>query len=189
VPGRHNLQNALAVVAVAGRIGIEFGQVAAALKEFSGAERRFQRHGEVNGVLVIDDYGHHPTEIAAVLSAARDTLGRRLVVAFQPHRYSRTQQLMDAFGTSLAQADEVVLTDIYAAGEDPIAGVTIEALADAVRRLAGRPVRVVKELDRVVPELMTMLKPGDAVLTLGAGSIGTLPKRLVDALRQQGGAA
>ncbi|MBM3818140.1 MAG: UDP-N-acetylmuramate--L-alanine ligase [Acidimicrobiia bacterium] len=189
VPGRHNLQNALAVVAVAGRIGLEFDQVAAALGEFSGAERRFQRHGEIHGVLVIDDYGHHPTEIAAVLSAARDTLGRRLVVAFQPHRYSRTAQLMDAFGTSLALADEVVLTDIYAAGEDPIAGVTVEALADAVGRRSGRPVRVVKELDRVVPELMTIVKPGDAVLTLGAGSIGTLPKRLVEALQQKGGAA
>jgi UDP-N-acetylmuramate--alanine ligase len=189
VPGRHNLQNALAAVAVAGRLGIEFEQVAAALKEFSGAERRFQRLGEASGVVVVDDYGHHPTEIAAVLSAARDTLGRRLIVVFQPHRYSRTAQLMDAFGTSLAQADEVVLTDIYAAGEDPIAGVTVDALADAVRRLAGRPVRVVKGLDGVVPELLTMLKPGDAVLTLGAGSIGTLPKRLLDALRQKGGTA
>ena len=188
VPGRHNLQNALAAVAVAGRLGIEFEKVAAALKEFSGAERRFQRYDEVNGVLVIDDYGHHPTEIAAVLSAARDTLGRRLIVAFQPHRYSRTAQLMDAFGTSLAQADEIVLTDIYAAGEDPVPGVTIETLADAVRRGSNRPVRVVMDLDRVIPEVLAMVKPGDAVLTLGAGSIGTLPKRLVDALRQKGAA-
>jgi UDP-N-acetylmuramate--alanine ligase len=189
VPGRHNLQNALAAVAVAGRLGIEFERVAAALKEFSGAERRFQRYDEVNGVLVIDDYGHHPTEIAAVLAAARETLGRRLIVAFQPHRYSRTAQLMDAFGPSLAQADEIVLTDIYAAGEEPVPGVTIDTLADAVRRGSGRPVRVVKELDRVIPEVLAMVKHGDAVLTLGAGSIGSLPKRLVDALQQKGTAA
>src|SRR4029434_5249448 len=101
VPGRHNLQNALAAVAVGERVGLEFDRVAGALASFHGAERRFERHGEVNGVLVIDDYGHHPTEIAAVLAAARATLQRRLVIAFQPHRYSRTAQLMDAFGPAL----------------------------------------------------------------------------------------
>ena len=99
-----------------------------ALADFHGAERRFERHGEADGVLVVDDYGHHPTEIAAVLAAARATLGRRLVVAFQPHRYTRTQQLMDAFGPALHDADEIVLTDIYAASEEPIAGVTVDAL-------------------------------------------------------------
>ena len=151
MPGRHNLQNALAAVAVADRLGVEFDVVASALAEFQGAERRFERHGEAGGVLVVDDYGHHPTEIAAVLAAARASLDRRLVVAFQPHRYTRTQHLMDAFGPSLNDADEIVLTDIYAAGEDPIPGVTIEALADAVRRGSGRPVRVVSTLDDVVP--------------------------------------
>ena len=115
IPGRHNLQNALAAVAVADRLGIDFAKVASALADFHGAERRFERHGEADGVLVVDDYGHHPTEIAAVLAAARATLGRRLIVAFQPHRYTRTQQLMDAFGPALREADEIVLTDIYAA--------------------------------------------------------------------------
>ena len=186
VPGRHNLQNALAAVAVAGRIGIDIGLVVKALREFTGAERRFQRYEEVNGVLVVDDYGHHPTEIAAVLAAARDTLGRRLVVAFQPHRYSRTAQLFDAFGPSLAQADEIVLTDIYAAGEDPVPAVTIDALAVAIRRGSGRPVTVARTLDDVVAELLKLSRPGDALLTLGAGSIGTLPSRLVEALRQKG---
>ena len=184
LPGRHNLQNALAAVAAADRIGIEFDTVASALREFHGADRRFQRYPETNGVLVVDDYGHHPTELAAVLAAARASLGRRLIVAFQPHRYSRTQQLMDAFGPSLKDADEILLTDIYAASEDPIAGVTIEVLADAIRRGSGRNVRVVKRLDQVIPELMTIIKPGDAVITLGAGSIGTLPGRLVEALAQ-----
>src|SRR5215204_2768983 len=108
VPGRHNLQNALAAVAVGERVGVGFAQVADALRVFHGAERRFERHGEAAGVLVVDDYGHHPTEIAAVLAAARATLDRRLIVVFQPHRYSRTRLLMQEFGTALQGADEVV---------------------------------------------------------------------------------
>ena len=182
VPGRHNLQNALAAVAVAEQVGIGFDRVATALREFRGAERRFQRYDEVNGILVIDDYGHHPTEIAAVMSAARATLDRRLVVVFQPHRYSRTQQLMHAFGPALREADEILLTDIYAAGEDPIAGVTIEALAESVRQGSGRAVHLVKRLDEVLPALLKVVSAGDAVITLGAGSIGSLPRQLVDAL-------
>jgi UDP-N-acetylmuramate-alanine ligase len=138
------------------------------------------------GVLVIDDYGHHPTEIAAVLEAARTALGRRLIVAFQPHRYTRTQQLMAEFGPALREADDIVLTDIYAASEEPLPGVTAEALADAIRAGAGKPVRLVKQLDDVVSVLLELANPGDAVITLGAGSIGTLPKRLVEALERRG---
>ena len=188
MPGRHNLQNALAAVAVADRLGVEFSDVAAALANFHGAERRFERHGETGGVLVVDDYGHHPTEIAAVLEAARATLGRRLIVAFQPHRYTRTQQLMGAFGPALREADEIVLTDIYAAGEDAIHGVTLEALADAVRSGSGRPVHVAKGLEDVIPAILNVARPGDAVITLGAGSIGSLAKPLIEALGQRGGA-
>jgi UDP-N-acetylmuramate--alanine ligase len=187
IPGRHNLQNALAAVAVADRLGIDFVKVASALADFHGAERRFERHGEADGVLVVDDYGHHPTEIAAVLAAARATLGRRLIVAFQPHRYTRTQQLMDAFGPALHDADEIVLTDIYAASEEAIAGVTIDALADAVRAGSGRTVHVARQLDDVIPALLKIARRGDAVLTLGAGSIGSLPAQLVDALNRRGG--
>jgi UDP-N-acetylmuramate--alanine ligase len=185
LPGRHNLQNALATVAVAEQVGVEFPAVASALEEFQGAERRFQRYGEPGGVLVIDDYGHHPTEIEAVLAAARTSLDRRLVVAFQPHRYSRTQQLMDEFGAALREADEIVLTDIYAASEERIPGVTVEALADAIRSGSGRPVRLVKDIDQVVPALIDLVKPGDAVITLGAGSIGSVPKLLVEALERR----
>ena len=185
VPGRHNLQNALAAVAVADEVGVGFEQAASALQAFEGAERRFERHGEVNGVLVIDDYAHHPTEIAAMLAAARATVARRLVVAFQPHRYTRTHRLMEAFGPSLRDADEIVLTDIYAAGEDPIPGVTIDTAAEAIRRGSGRPVRVVRRLDDLVSELVQVARAGDAVITLGAGSIGTVPKRLVAALRER----
>ena len=186
LPGRHNLQNAIAAVAVASQIGLPFEGIAAALKTFEAPERRFERHGEAGGVLVVDDYAHHPTEIAAVLAAARSALDRRLIVVFQPHRYTRTRQLMDEFGQALQQADEVVLTDIYAASEDPIDGVTIDALADAIRRAAPeRIVRIARRLDEVVPELLKVARAGDAVITLGAGSIGTLPKKLIDALRHR----
>jgi UDP-N-acetylmuramate--alanine ligase len=182
VPGRHNLLNALAVVAVAEQLGVEFPRVVSALEEFQGAERRFQRYGEHGGVLVIDDYGHHPTEIAAVLAAAKSSLARRVVVAFQPHRYSRTAQLMHAFGPALREADEIVLTDIYAASEEPIEGVTVEALADAIRNGSGKPVRLAKTLDEIVPAVMEVARSGDAVITLGAGSIGSVPERLIEAL-------
>jgi UDP-N-acetylmuramate--alanine ligase len=189
VPGRYNLQNALAAVAVASEVGVGFEQAASALLAFEGAERRFERHGEVNGVLVIDDYAHHPTEIAAMLAAARTTVARRLVVAFQPHRYTRTHRLMEDFGPSLRDADEIVLTDIYAAGEDPIPGVTIDTIAEAIRRGSGRPVQVVRRLDELASELARVARAGDAVITLGAGSIGTVPRQLVEALgaRKEGG--
>ena len=186
VPGRHNLQNALAAVTVALQIGVPFDQASAALAAFEGAERRFERHGEAGGVLVVDDYAHHPTEIAAMLAGARASLGRRLIVAFQPHRYTRTQNLIEAFGPALKDADEIVLTDIYAAGEDAIPGVTLEALADSIRRGSGRPVAVIRPLDELVTELVAMAKPGDAIITLGAGSIGTVPKRLIEALGHRG---
>jgi len=187
VPGRHNLQNALAAVAVGERVGLEFPRIADALASFHGAERRFERHGEAAGVMVVDDYGHHPTEIRAVMAAARATLGRRIVVAFQPHRYSRTAHLLDDFGPALADADQIVLTDIYAAGEEPLPGVTIERLAESIRSGSGRPVLVVKTLADVVPAIVGLVRPGDVVITLGAGSIGTLPRRLVEALAQRGG--
>ena len=183
VPGRHNLLNALAAIAVAGELGLTFERAAAGLKEFRGAERRFEVRGEPNGILVVDDYGHHPTEIAAVLAAAK-TLRRRIVVAFQPHRFTRTAALLDAFGPALAGADHIVLTDIYAAGEDPIPGATLDALAAAVRRGAPATVDVVPRLDDVVSAVVRAARPGDVVITLGAGSIGSLPERLIAALER-----
>jgi UDP-N-acetylmuramate--alanine ligase len=136
VPGRHNLQNALAAIAVGLEIGQPFDRTSPALAEFRGAERRYQVHGVERGVTVVDDYGHHPTEIAAVLRAARDGRPARVIAVFQPHRYSRTRDLLDDFGPALALADVVVLTDIYPAGEAPIPGVTIDRLAEAVRTRA-----------------------------------------------------
>ncbi len=185
VPGRHNLLNALATVAVGMELGLSFDRIASGLKEFRGAERRFDVRGEPNGILVVDDYGHHPTEIAAVLAAAR-TLNRRLIVAFQPHRFTRTAALMDAFGPALAPADHIVLTGIYAAGEEPIAGVTLDALADAIRRSTTTPLDVAPTLDDLVAALARIARPGDVVITLGAGSIGSVPEALIAAL---GGAA
>jgi UDP-N-acetylmuramate--alanine ligase len=181
VPGRHNLANALAAVAVATELGLSFEQAAAGLRDFRGAERRFEVRGEPNGILVVDDYGHHPTEIAAVLEAAR-SIGRPIVVAFQPHRFTRTAALINAFGPALAGAHHIVLTDIYSAGEERIPGITVDALADAIRRSVTAPVEVVVPLDQVVPAIARIARPGDLVITLGAGSIGTLPDQLVAAL-------
>jgi UDP-N-acetylmuramate--alanine ligase len=182
VPGRHNLQNALAVVAVGAELGLSFERIAEGLREFRGAERRFEVRGEVSGILVVDDYGHHPTEIAAVLAAAR-TLGRpRIVVAFQPHRFTRTAQQLRAFGPALAPVDHLVLADIYPAGEDPIPGVTVETLADEIRRDVRGPVEVAPALDDVVAAVIRAARPGDVVITLGAGSIGALPEKLLAAL-------
>jgi UDP-N-acetylmuramate--alanine ligase len=187
VPGRHNALNALGAIAVGLELGVSYTRIAAALEEFHGAERRFQLRGEAAGVMVVDDYGHHPTEIAAVIAAARAGIGRRVVVVFQPHRYTRTSQLMNAFGPALSGADEVVLTDIYAAGEPPIAGVTIEALADAIRRDVRCPVRLVKALDDVPAAVAERVAPGDLVVTLGAGSVGTLPDRILEAIGSREG--
>jgi UDP-N-acetylmuramate--alanine ligase len=187
IPGRHNLQNALAAVAVGLELGIEPAVVADALASFRGADRRFQRLGEADGVLVVDDYGHHPTEIQAVLDAAKASLGRRLVVAFQPHRYSRTARLMDRFGPALAQADELVLADIYAASEDPMPGVTIDMLAEAIRPSRSGGLHVAPSIDDVVRVVVELARRGDAVITLGAGSIGTAGPRVLDALRRRAG--
>jgi UDP-N-acetylmuramate--alanine ligase len=181
VPGRHNLLNALGAVAVGLEVGIPFARIAAALQEFRGAERRFQLRGERRRVMVVDDYGHHPTEIAAVIAAARAGIDRRIVVVFQPHRYTRTRDLLDSFGDALAGADEVVLTDIYPAGEAPIPGVTVEALQAAVAR-SGRSVHLVNSLDDVPAAVAALARPNDLVITLGAGSIGTLPDRILEAL-------
>ncbi len=188
VPGRHNLQNALAAIAVGLELGLPFDRIGSALHDFRGVERRFDVRGEPHGILVVDDYSHHPAEIAAALAAAR-CLHRRVVVAFQPHRYTRTAALLEAFGPALAGADHVVLTDIYAAGEEPIAGVTLDVLATAIRRSLAVPVDVARALDDVVPLILRVARPGDVVMTLGAGSIGSIPDRLIAALAGEPGEA
>jgi UDP-N-acetylmuramate--alanine ligase len=183
VPGRHNLLNALGAVAVGLETAVPFPRIAAAMEEFRGAERRFQMRGEVRGVMVVDDYGHHPTEIAAVIAAARAGIDRRIVVVFQPHRYSRTSQLLPEFGRALGAADAVVLPDIYAAGEPPIPGVTVEAVADSVRAASGSPVQVVKRIEALPSAVAALARAGDLVITLGAGSIGSVADRILEELR------
>ena len=181
VPGRHNLQNALAAVAVGLELGVPFDRIRQALAEFHGADRRYQVLGMAGGVTVVDDYGHHPTEVAAVLRAARDGHPTRLVAVFQPHRYSRTRDLLEDFGPALALADVVVLTDIYAAGEAPIPGATLEHLASQVRRDV-RELHVAPSLEDAIACAAQLAQSGDLMVTLGAGSIGSAGARILDAI-------
>jgi UDP-N-acetylmuramate--alanine ligase len=182
VPGLHNLQNALAAVAVGLELSVPFERISNALAEFQGAERRYQVRGTAHGVTVVDDYGHHPTEIAAVLAAARAGKPRRLIAVFQPHRYTRTRDLLDEFGRALAGADVVVLTDIYSAGEPPIPGVTLDALAAVVSAASAGQVHVVRTLEEIPVAVAALVHDGDLVVTLGAGSIGTTADRILGAI-------
>jgi UDP-N-acetylmuramate--alanine ligase len=182
VPGLHNLLNGLAAVAVGLELGAAFDRIAAALAEFHGADRRYQIKGVVGGVTVIDDYGHHPTEIEAVLRAVRSGHPNRVLAVFQPHRYTRTRDLLADFGRVLAGADVTLLTDIYAAGEPPIPGVTSAAMADAIRAHGGGRVELTS-LEDVPGRVAAMATDGDVVLTLGAGSIGAVGDRVVTELR------
>jgi UDP-N-acetylmuramate--alanine ligase len=184
IPGRHNVLNALATLAVADALGVAFAQAAAALASFGGVERRFETKGEHAGVRVVDDYGHHPTEVRATLAAARAIHAGRIVVVFQPHRYTRTRDLFDDFAAAFHDADLLVLTEVYAAGEPKLAGVDGASLAAAVRERGHRNVRFQPELDAIPAELAPLLQPGDLVLTLGAGSVTKLGPRLLAALRE-----
>ncbi|HUF23587.1 MAG TPA: UDP-N-acetylmuramate--L-alanine ligase [Vicinamibacterales bacterium] len=185
VPGYHNLMNALAAVTVGLELGVPFAQIASALADFKGAERRFQVLGEAGGVTVIDDYGHHPTEITAVIDAARASNPQRIVVAFQPHRFSRTRDLLAEFGPALGRADQIVLTEIYAAGEAPIEGVSGAALLAEVERHAPGRVALEPTLAGLESRLAKIAQAGDLVITLGAGSICESGPRLLEALRRR----
>jgi UDP-N-acetylmuramate--alanine ligase len=188
VPGRHNQLNALGAVAIGIELQVPFARIAAALGEFTGAERRFQVRGEQQGVMVVDDYGHHPTEIAAVIAAARVS-GRRLLVVFQPHRYTRTRDLLPEFAAALSAADEVVLTEIYAAGEAPIEHVTVDGLAALIRAGSTCPLHVVRQLADIPARVVQLARRGDLVITLGAGTIGGVGDRILAALGERGGDA
>lgn len=183
VPGAHNLLNALAAAAACLSLGMSIEGVATGLESFAGVERRYQQRGEKNNITVIDDYAHHPTEIAAALSAARLGAWRRVVAVFQPHLFSRTRALQAEFGAAFMDADVVVITDVYAAREDPVPGVTGKTISDAVSKcLFGRPVAYVPERKELLAYLAARTRPGDLVLTLGAGDITTLADELLQAL-------
>jgi UDP-N-acetylmuramate--alanine ligase len=183
--GRHNLLNALGASAAARALGAEWSDILRALNEFAGVGRRFQRIGEVDGVLVIDDYAHHPTELAAALRAARSMYaGRRIVAAFQPHLFSRTRDFAREFGEALAIADAVMITDVFPAREAPIPGVTGQTIVDAVNAAGAKDVSYVPELDLMASTLRDSVREGDVVLTLGAGSIERVGPALVEALQE-----
>ncbi len=171
MPGTHNVLNALAAVAVAMELNVPFSVIQEGFREFGGVGRRFQVKGEVNDVMVVDDYGHHPAEIRATLAAAKGGWDRRLIVAFQPHRYTRTKELFDDFVKAFHDADVLVLTDIYPAGETPIEGVTSEALARGIKQHGQKDVTHIADREAVADHLLGILRPGDIVLTLGAGNI------------------
>jgi UDP-N-acetylmuramate--alanine ligase len=187
VPGLHNVYNSLAAIAVGLELEIPFEQIAGALNAFAGAERRFQRKGEEAGVLVVDDYGHHPTEIKATLAAAKiGSAGRRIVVLFQPHRYSRTHDLMEEFARSFNNADMLLVTDIYAASEDPIEGVTSEALTEAIKSYGHKNAHYTGALDHAAEILRDQVRAGDLVITLGAGTVHRVGDQLLKLLREKG---
>ena len=184
VPGRHNVQNALAALTVGLEFDVPVARIVEALAEFRGVERRFEILGERDGMMVIDDYSHHPAKIRAALAAAREGLGRRVVVAFQPHRYTRTRDVFDELARCFHDADVVVLTEIYAAGEEKLPGVTAAAVAEAVRACGHRAVEFVSEKSQIVPRLRELTRPGDLVFFMGAGDIGKLAREF---LRPDGG--
>jgi UDP-N-acetylmuramate--alanine ligase len=179
VPGRHNVTNALAAVAVGRRLGLSFEAIAMALAGYAGVARRFQLLGEVEGRLIIDDYAHHPTEVRATLAAARQ-LGRRVVAVFQPHRYTRTARLYRELGSSLGEADLVVVTDIYGAGEKPLAGVSGRLVAEEIRRYGHPPVYYWPDREGLTGFVADLSRPGDVVLTIGAGDIRQVGRSLCD---------
>ena len=185
VPGRHNVSNALAAIATATCLGIDAETAVNALESFTGVERRFQCYRTSNNIDVVDDYAHHPTEIAAVIDTARLSCPRRLVVLFQPHRYTRTARLLVRFGETLACADEVLLTNVYAASESPIEGADAFAIAAEIKNVAPIPVQVVDSVDLAVERAVASVDVGDMLVVLGAGSISKVAKRVVDSIEQR----
>jgi UDP-N-acetylmuramate--alanine ligase len=186
IPGTQNVVNALAAIAVADELGVPFEKIAGALAQFTGAKRRFDRKFEGGGIVVVDDYAHHPTEIRATIAAAR-TLGfKRIVAAFQPHRYTRTQALREQFATAFQGVDKLFLTDIYAASEKPIAGVTGETLAESVAATGQREVVYEADFDRLAKRLAEEALPGDLVIALGAGNIYKVAEAVAAKLSARG---
>jgi len=179
VPGRHNVLNATAAVAIAHQLDVSPEKIADGLKNFRGVDRRFQLRGKARGVTVVDDYGHHPTEIRATLAAARECGYGKIHVVFQPHRYSRTLDLLDEFRGAFKDVDTVAVLPIYAASEKPIPGVTAERLAEQIE---GPSVVYVPDFDSAVASVVAKARPGDLILTLGAGNVSQLGPQILAAL-------
>ncbi len=185
VPGKHNVYNALAAISVALELEIPFADISEAFTKFKNADRRFQYKGEAKGITVVDDYGHHPTEIAATLSAAKNgSGGRRTVVVFQPHRYSRTKELMNEFALCFNNADVLYVLDIYAASEQPIEGITAEVLTANVSQYGHKNVKYLGDIETAAEKVVADLQENDLVITLGAGSITRLSDEILEKLKQ-----
>ena len=184
MPGRHNVLNSLGALAAAIELGIGLDTAIASMKLFSGAKRRFETKGQINGVWVVDDYAHHPTEIKATLAAAKQTRPDRLMCIFQPHRYTRTQLLMEEFGGAFGDCDELILTEICSAGEQPIPGICGQQLCEEVTRRSAQKVVFIPELSDIEGYLIENVKKGDLVITLGAGNIYTVGEKLVTDLKR-----
>ncbi|NTW05488.1 MAG: UDP-N-acetylmuramate--L-alanine ligase [Peptococcaceae bacterium] len=187
VPGLHNILNALAVVAVGMHIGMDFNSISKSLTTFKGAGRRFQLTGEISGVMVVDDYAHHPTEVKAALSAASQVGASRVIALFQPHRYSRTSLLQEEFGKAFENSDIVIVDDIYAAGEEPIEGITSDIIIDAIRKNGHKNVYYLGTGEKILDYLEGFVKSGDLVMTIGAGNIWSTGVSLVERLAQSSG--
>ncbi len=193
MPGHHNVLNALSVIAVADELEVPFDVVREAIKSFHGVQRRFTvlgqpaitREGKTGDVMIVDDYGHHPAEVEATLDAAQNGFDRRVVVAFQPHRYTRTQSLFDDFTRAFNKADVLIVTDVYAAGEKPIPGATSEALVEAIRAHGHHNVRHIADKRQIGAALIELARPGDLVIALGAGDINASARELLAALEQE----
>ena len=185
MPGVHNVLNATAAIAVGIALDVNVEQIRGALESFRGVDRRFQLRGKEAGVSVIDDYGHHPTEIRATLAAARQCGFRKIHVVFQPHRYTRTQLLMDEFATAFKDADTLVVLDIYAASEAPIEGITGEALARKIAEVGNKPATYEPSFVDAVSSVCGAAQDGDMILTLGAGSISQLGPMILEKLRER----
>ena len=187
VPGKHNVYNSLAAIAVGLELDVPFDTIAHALAEFSGADRRFQFKGEEAGVTVVDDYGHHPTEVKATLAAARiGAPNRRIVVLFQPHRYSRTNDLMDEFASAFNNADVLFVSDIYAASETPIDGVNAEVLTGRIKSYGHKNAEYIGAIENAPAAMREVVREGDLVITLGAGSVNRVGDQLLALLRGDG---
>jgi UDP-N-acetylmuramate--alanine ligase len=189
IPGAHNVLNATAAIAVGVGLDIPREQIRQGLENFRGVDRRFQSRGKVGGVSVVDDYGHHPTEIRATLAAARECGYRRIHVVFQPHRYSRTQLLMDQFATAFSDADSIFVLDIYPASEQPIPGVTAEALAQQVIKLGGKTAVYLGSFAEAASAAASLAEEGDLIVTLGAGNISQLGPQILQQLQARPHAA
>jgi UDP-N-acetylmuramate--alanine ligase len=183
VAGAHNILNATAAIAVGIGLDIKTDQICAALENFRGVDRRFQLRGKAAGVSVIDDYGHHPTEIRATLAAARQCGYQKIHVVFQPHRYTRTQLLMDDFANAFADADTLLILDIYAASEPPLEGITGEALAERIRDVGEQDARYSGSFAEAAEAVVAVATPGDMILTLGAGSVSQLGPMILEKLQ------